>query len=59
MSLLFHINPVSGDCKNTTMKLFDDQIQAIQKSVRAIVEDDSCNNKNEKTSSKLLFSLLY
>lgn len=56
MSLLFHINPVSGDCKNTTMKLFDDQIQAIQKSVRAIVEDDSCNNKNEKTSSKLLFS---
>uniref|UniRef100_K1RSV0 Complement C1q-like protein 4 n=1 Tax=Magallana gigas TaxID=29159 RepID=K1RSV0_MAGGI len=46
MSLLFHINPVSGDCKNTTLKLFDDQIQAIQKSVRTIVEDGSCNKKN-------------
>ncbi|XP_011436873.4 complement C1q-like protein 4 [Magallana gigas] len=46
MSLLFHINPVSGDCTNTTLKLFDDQIQAIQKSVRTIVEDEFCNQKN-------------
>uniref|UniRef100_K1PSR0 Uncharacterized protein n=1 Tax=Magallana gigas TaxID=29159 RepID=K1PSR0_MAGGI len=56
MSLLFHINPVSGDCKNTTLKLFDDQIQAIQKSVRTIVEDGSCNKKNVVTNTHNAYS---
>ncbi|XP_052719770.1 complement C1q-like protein 4 [Crassostrea angulata] len=46
MSLLFHINPVSGYCKNTTLKLFDDQIQAIQKFVRTIAEDEFCKQEN-------------
>nr|XP_034302870.1 complement C1q-like protein 4 [Crassostrea gigas] len=46
ISLMFHMNFVTGICKNTTPKLFDDQIQAIQKSVRTIVEDGSCGNKN-------------
>uniref|UniRef100_A0A8W8KMJ9 Secreted protein n=1 Tax=Magallana gigas TaxID=29159 RepID=A0A8W8KMJ9_MAGGI len=46
ISLLLHINCVFGNCSTTTLKLFDDQIQAIQKSVRAIVEDGSCNKKN-------------
>eukprot|EP00105_Crassostrea_gigas_P018684 XP_011436874.1 PREDICTED: complement C1q-like protein 4 [Crassostrea gigas] len=46
MTLLFHISSVTGNCTNTTLKLFDDQIQAIQKSVRTIVEDGFCNKKN-------------
>lgn len=55
ISLLFHISSVSGDCKNRTLKLFDDQIQAIQKSVRAIVEDDSCNNNKKNPSTPVGF----
>lgn len=46
ISLLFHINFVIGNCKTATLDLFDDQIHALHKSVRAIV--GSCNNKNGK-----------
>nr|XP_034302867.1 uncharacterized protein LOC109621136 isoform X2 [Crassostrea gigas] len=43
ISLLLPIRSVGGNCTNTTLKLFDDQIQAVQKSVRTNVQDEFCN----------------
>ena len=57
--LLLSIELVEGNCRNTTLRLLDDQIQAIQKSVRTIVNERSCTSNKGMSKFEIPYNILY
>ena len=50
-------NEVEGSqcCRNRTLKMFDDQMRALQNSIRTIVNDDCCCCNNSKPYFNIYF----